>query len=59
MEYRKWVIATIVAFMVCVLALAGGYKLGIQKATTADGWLESDEFILCVDGQEYVWEVEK
>lgn len=35
------------------------YNAGIQHAVTSDGWIEGDEFILTVDGEEYVWEIEK
>ena len=57
MKARSTVITIIVAFCLVLIALFSGYHLGIHKATTSDGWLENDEFVLEVDGQIYAWEV--
>ena len=43
-------IAFLIAFTLFV-----GYKFGVYHATTAEGHLENDSFILTVDGNDYEW----
>lgn len=47
--------------MVAALAMVMliGYKLGIQTATTSEGWIEDDKFILEVNGQIYEWWIDE
>ena len=48
----KKLMALIVSF---ILFLVIGYQIGIKHATTAEGWIENNSFLLDVDGQVYEW----
>jgi len=58
----KKVAIVVVVVVLLTGAVWGGYALGIQKATTAEGWLDEDaDGVLCfwleVEGNVYVWDV--
>lgn len=42
-----------------VLALFVGYNAGIRRATTAEGWIDGDKFILEVDNSCYEWWIDE
>lgn len=48
---------TIISGLLISLLLCG-YYLGIRHATMSEGYLNNNEFVLLVDGNEYIWEVE-
>lgn len=49
----------VILIVSCILCLIMGYNVGIQNATTSNGWYEykneTSYFILEVDGQLYEW----
>ena len=51
----KTVITIIITCALALIALFGGYQLGIRKATTSEGWVENESFLLEVDGHIYEW----
>ena len=51
---KKMVIAAALAVVMLI-----GYKLGIQTATTSEGWIEDDKFVLEVNGQIYEWWIDE
>lgn len=48
----------IITVVIIALLLQMSYLYGIQKAVTADGYIENNSFILDVDGQLYAWDIE-
>ena len=39
----------------CILCMMVGYQVGVNRATTSEGWAENGSFLLDVDGQVYEW----
>lgn len=48
----------IITVVIIALLLQVSYFYGIQKAVTADGYIENNSFVLNVDGQLYAWDIE-
>ena len=36
-----------------------GYHYGVLQATTSNGWIEGDRFVLEVDGHLYEWDIDE
>ncbi len=54
----KQVVAIAFICIVAAISMIAGYKLGIEKATTADGYVDGDMFVLVVDDNIYEWYIE-
>lgn len=53
----KYVVTALaVAVSLTVMGLVG-YSVGVRHATTAEGWIDNDRFVLEVDGNIYTWDV--
>ena len=48
----------LITIVIVTVSLIIGYHTGIRTATTSDGWIEGNKFVLEVDGQYYEWFVE-
>lgn len=46
---------TLMAITIAIISSVFGYHTGIQVATTSNGWIENDKFVLEVNGQCYEW----
>lgn len=53
----KNIIITALVLVSMVICFVGGFAAGIHKATTSDGWIEGNEFVLCIDGNIFTWEI--
>lgn len=45
-----------IVIIMVIIGLAG-YAQGINRATTSDGWIDNDMFILEVNGHIYEWDI--
>lgn len=53
---RLVLIATIL--IIIAISMIAGYKIGVEKATTADGYVDGDMFVLIVDDNAYEWYID-
>lgn len=49
----------IITILILVCGMYVSYNMGIHKATTADGWIDNDKFVLEVDGNYYEWWIDE
>lgn len=53
----KNIIITAFVLVGMTICFVGGFAAGIHKAITSDGWIEGNEFVLCIDGNIFTWEI--